>query len=127
MLLVYVLTVFSAAVIFTTGNAWLNYSDMMRRGGVFGDVSDWRFRKCVAFFMVHRQRGYDKHVFLAERVVDGKRRLDMGFKPIRCEFAAPSKTRDVEYAMPFITIAAGVALFLVVTGWGVQIQPLPVN
>ena len=68
-------------------------------------------------FLVHRQREHDKHVFLAECVGDGKRRIDIGFKPVRREFAAPSKTRYVEFALPFITIAAGVALFLVVTGW----------
>ena len=54
----------------------LNSSDAPMRGGLFNDVSDRRWRKCLAFFIVHRQRRFDRHAFLAESVVDGKRRLN---------------------------------------------------
>lgn len=101
------------SVAFTVGgNVLLNSSDALR-GGVFRDVSDGRARKCAAFFLVHRQRGFERHVFLAENMVAGKRRLKMGRKPADHEFAELSTRRYVEYAAPFVTLAAASAFFAV--------------
>ena len=100
-------------VAFTVGgNVLLNVSDAAR-GRLFGDVSDGRMRKCVAFFLVHRQRGFDRHVFPAEGTVDGRRRLKMGHKSASQEFAEPSTRNYAGYAPPFVMFAAVSAFFVV--------------
>ena len=108
-------------VVLMSGNALLNFSDVVMRGGLFGDMSDGRTRKCVAFFMIHRQRKFDRHAFLAENVVDGKRRLRFSFKRPDHAFAGPSTWRYVEYAPPFITLAAIFGFFMMAVahayGW----------
>ncbi len=113
MLALFVFATALSAVSVVAGNALLNASDAMRRGGVFGDVSEEWWRKCLAFFMVHRQRVFDRHAFLAENVVDGRRRFKLGHKPVGQAFAEPSDTQYVEYAVPFLTVAAVPASVLV--------------
>ena len=125
MLLIFVITIVLAAISTVFGNVVLNTLDATRRGGLFCDVSDKKWRKCLAFFMVHRQRKFDKHSFLAENVVDGKRRLSMGRKPGNRGFAAHSETQYVEYAMPFLTIAAVPAFILVILGWIAPVELVP--
>ena len=110
-----------APAVLIGGNVLLNFSDVVMRGGLFGDVSDNRWRKCIAFFTMHRQRKFDRHVFLAENAADGKRRLEFRFARPNQEFAGPSTWRYVEYAAPFATFAAIFGFFMMVVqhayGW----------
>ncbi len=93
-------------------NVSLNVSDVMRNGGVFLEVSDGRMRKCAAFFLVHRQRGFERNTFLAEETVVGRRRLKFGMKPPDQEFARTGTTRYVECACPLLLFTAAAAFML---------------
>ncbi len=119
MLMVFIVGIVFGVAFTVGGNVLLNVSDAAR-GRLFGDVSDGRVRKCLAFFLVHRQRGFDKHVFLAENTVDGRRRLKLGRKSANQEFAGPSTRNYVEYAPPFITFAAVSAFFVVAVAFAYQ-------
>ena len=120
MLMVFIGAIIFGVIFTVGGNVLLNVSDMMR-GGVFRDVSDGRARKCAAFFLVHRQRRFDRHVFLAENAADGKRKLKLGRKSANHEFSGPSTWRYVEYAPPFVTFIAVSAAFIMAVahmhGW----------
>ncbi len=121
MLMVFVFAVAFGTAFTIGGNVLLNASDAVMRGGLFADVSDRKWRKCIAFFLVHRQRGFDRHAFLAENTADGRRRLKLGPKSPDREFAGPSTWRYVEYTTPFITFAAASAFFVMAVqhayGW----------
>ena len=93
-------------------NISLNASDVMRRGGVFNEVSDGRMRKCAAFFLMHRQREFEKNTFLAEETVDGIRKLKLGMKQLDQEFVKTGTAKYVEYACPLMLFAAAAAFVL---------------
>ena len=111
MLLMYFAAAIMVVLVAVSCNACFNLSDVMRRGNAFGDVAEGRLRKCAAFFLVHRQRRFDKHAFLSEHVVDGRRRLVIGGKRGKTDFASQSETQYVAYAMPFLTMMAFPAIF----------------
>ena len=118
------LLVFIGAIVFgvafTMGsNVLLNISDAVR-GRLFADVSDGPTRKCIAFFLVRRQRKFDKHAFLAENTVDGRRRLKLGRKSANREFVGPSTHNYVEYAPPFVMFSAVSAFFVVAVAYAYQ-------
>ena len=115
MLLIYLGAAVLSIVTALSFNACLNLSDIISRGSAFGGVSEGRLKKCAAFLLVHRQRRFDKHAFLAERAVGGKRRLVIGGKRGKTDFAPPSETRYVAYAIPFVTMMAVAAVCLVVS------------
>ena len=112
MLMLFVMTIVLAAISTVFGNVLLNTLDAIRRGGLFCDVSDKKWRKYLAFFMVHRQRRFDKHVFLAENVVDGKRRLNMGRKSGNNGFRRThgDAIRGIRDAVSYNCCSAGVRL-----------------
>ena len=116
MLLIYLAAAILSVITALSCNAYLNFLDVMWRGSAFGDVAEGRLRKCAAFLLVHRQRRFDKHAFLSEHVVDGKRKLVIGGKRGKTDFAPPSETQYVAYAIPFITMMAVAAVFFVVFG-----------
>ena len=120
MLVVFICAI-TFSLTFTIGsNVLLNTFDATR-GRLFNGMSDGKLRKCVAFFLVRRQRGFDRHAFLAENTVDGRRRLKLGRKSASQEFAKPSTWRYVEYVAPFVTFTAISAFFVVAAkytyGW----------
>ena len=103
----------AAALAFAVSyNAGLNASDIVRHGRVFADVSDGRLRKCAAFFLLHRQRRFERHAFCAEEVLNGRRRLNLGMKPPDQEFAEVRDGQYVEYACPLLLFAAAAAFVL---------------
>ena len=124
MMLLFILTACLAFFITAFGNVGLNCSDMVRRGGVFRDVSDGRWRKCWAFLVVHRQRRFDKHAFLAELTVDGKRKLSLKAKSVNRPFAETSETQYVEFAMPFFTVSIAPAIVMIFSGLVSPVTPL---
>ena len=93
-------------------NVLLNASDVARRGGVFCEVADSWARKCSAFFMVHRQRRFEGHVFVAEETAGGRRRLKLGIKPPDQEFARTGTAKYVECASPLMLFSAVAAFVL---------------
>ena len=105
------------SLVFTIAwNASLNMSDVIRRGGVFCEIADGRMRKMAAFFLVHRQRKFEKNTFLAEETVGGKRRLKLGMKETEQAFNSPGTTKYVEYACPLMLFTAASAFILVLAG-----------
>ena len=105
--------------IFTiTWNVSLNVSDIMKRGGVFREMTDRRTRKCAAFFFLHRQRMFEKNAFLAEKMTgDGKRKLKFGTKSTDQEFVDAGTTKYVEYACPLMLFSAAAAFALLLADW----------
>lgn len=93
-------------------NVVLNVSDVARRGGVFCEVADCRARKCAAFFTVHRQRRFERHVFVAEETAGGRRMLKLGTKPPDQEFARIGTAKYVECASPLMLFSAVAAFVL---------------
>lgn len=112
MLMVFVGAITFGVTFTVGGNVLLNILDVLH-GIAFRGVSDGRARKCVAFFLVHRQRTFERHAFLAENTMNGRRMLNLGRKSANQEFAEPSSGRYVEYATPFVTLAAASAFFMV--------------
>lgn len=101
-----------------TWNVSLNVSDVAKRGGVFVDVTDRRTRKCAAFFLLHRQRMFEKNTFLAEKMTDdGKRKLKFGMKSTDQEFVDAGTTKYVEYACPLMLFSAAAAFALLLADW----------
>lgn len=93
-------------------NVVLNASDVMRRGGIFGEITDSRARKCMAFFILHRQREFERHTFPAEETTGNRRRLKFGLTPPGQEFTLPGTTRYVECASPLMLFSAVAAFVL---------------
>ena len=96
-------------------NAALNVSDVVKRGGIFKEVTDRRARKCAAFFLVHRQRRFERNTFLAEEITGSGRRLKLGLKSPNREFAKAGTAKYVEYTCPLMLFSA-VAAFVLLTG-----------
>jgi Flp pilus assembly protein protease CpaA len=80
----------------------------------FEEITESKYRKFVAMFVVHRKRVKENLTFLAEKKSKGKRVLSLGTKDPNMEFA--EKEHDgmyVEYTAPLLAFVfiAGILFF----------------
>ena len=95
-------------------NLFQNIQDWTNDKKPFEEITEPKYRKFAAMFLVHRKRAKENLTFLAEKKSKGKRILSLGPKDPNMEFA--EKEHDgmyVEHTTPLLAFvfAAGVLFF----------------